>query len=124
MQQIYELADQYADEFMAGSDFGRLLELKKWIKEHLASQIVCFKTAEAKYLEAKQYGRYHPNLEEYQRAFVLAKAKLYQEEAVSEYLKLEAKLQRKLDEDLNELKKSISNKFTLNLTREFFKKDL
>lgn len=119
MQQIYELADSYAEEFMKCSDFSRLLELKKWIKENLTALIVKFKTTEAKYLEAKQYGEYHPNLKEYQKAFVAAKARLYQEAAVQEYLELESKLQRRLDEDLNKLKKSVSNKFALSLMRDF-----
>lgn len=114
MEDILELAEHYADEILESSDFKRLLELKKQIQEKCGQKVIAFKTAEAKYLEAKQYGNYHPDLKKYQLNFVEAKQKLYSDPLVSEYKELEQKLQNKLNQDLNTLKQDISNKFKLN----------
>lgn len=111
MNDIYDLANAYADEMIQSKEFQRLLELKKQIKQSLGKRIIAFKTAEAKYLEAKQYGSYHPNLAEYQEKFVVAKKNLYSEPLVKEYKELELFLQEKLNQDINSLKQSVSNKF-------------
>lgn len=111
---LYSLAEQYADQFTQSPDFKRLLEVKEKINQELSKKIIAFKTAEAKYLEAKSYGNYHPNLKEYQGRFVEAKKNLYSESLVKEYLTLESQIQAKLNQDFNDLKKSISNKFKLN----------
>ena len=111
---IYDLADLYADQLIHSSDFMRLLELKELIKKELSNKIIAFKTAEAKYLEAKSYGNYHPDLKEYQRKFTVAKTNLYSEAYVKEYIQLERKIQSSSNADFNDLKKSISNKFKLN----------
>lgn len=114
MNNIYDLAEEYAIKIIQSSDFQRLLELKEKIKTDLSGKIIAFKTAEAKYLEAKEYGKYHPNLEEYKEKFISSKTKLFQEELVKEYKELENKIQEKLNQDLNDLKQSISNKFKLD----------
>lgn len=114
MKNIYDLAEEYAEDIIASKDFQRLLELKEEIKKNLSKKIISFKTAEAKYMEAKSYGNYHPNLKEYQEAFVSAKASLYSEALVKEYKELEQKLQERLNQDINDLKQSVSNKFKLN----------
>ena len=89
-------------------------KMKELIKKELSNKIIAFKTAEAKYLEAKSYGNYHPDLKEYQRKFTVAKTNLYSEAYVKEYIQLERKIQSSLNADFNDLKKSISNKFKLN----------
>lgn len=114
MKDIYDLADAYADEVIQSEDFQRFLELKELIKQNLSNKIIAFKTAEAKYLEAKQYGTYHPDLEKYQKKFVEAKKNLYSEPLVMEYKKLEMNLQQQLNQDMNSLKQSISNKYKLD----------
>ncbi len=111
---IYQMADSYAYKIINSSDFQRLLELKEIIKKTLGKKIIAFKTAEAKYIEAKAYGKYHPNLKEYQKKFMDAKADLYKEVYVQEYILIEGKIQTKLNQDINELKGSISNKFKQN----------
>ncbi len=114
METIYDLAEQYADRLIESADFKKLVELKTYIKTNLRNTIVAFKTAEAKYLEVKEYGKYHPDLKKYQTEFINLKTKLYKNPYVMEYKELERKLQSKLDSDLNDLKKSVSNKFKLS----------
>ncbi|MDE7385330.1 MAG: YlbF family regulator [Anaeroplasmataceae bacterium] len=114
MKDIYDLAEDYADKVINSPDFQRLLEVKEEIKRTLSGKIMAFKTAEAKYLEAKEYGKYHPDLEEYKKRFLETKTKLFSESLVKEYKELETKLQEKLNQDINDLKKSVSNKFKLN----------
>lgn len=111
---IYTLAEQYAEQLIDSPDFKRLLELKELIKKELTNKIVAFKTAEANYLEAKSYGNYHPDLLKYQKKFTIAKTNLYSEAYVKEYILLERKIQRILNEDFNNLKRCVSNKFRLN----------
>lgn len=115
MKDIYKLTEDYAQEIIDSDDFQRLLELKELIKKNLSHKIVAFKTAEAKYVEAKNYGNYHPDLKKYQEEFIIAKTNLYSENLVKEYKELETKIQERLDHDLNDLKKSVSNKFKLSL---------
>ncbi len=115
MEDILELADQYANKIIESSEFKRLLELKKQIQEKCSQKVIAFKTAEAKYIEAKQYGNYHPDLKKYQLNFMETKKILYSDPLVSQYKELEQKIQNKLNIDINELKKCISNKFKLDL---------
>ncbi|MDE5547122.1 MAG: hypothetical protein K2I88_06630 [Anaeroplasmataceae bacterium] len=114
MKDIYDLAEDYADKVINSPDFQRLLEVKEEIKRTLSGKIMAFKTAEAKYLEAKEYEKYHPDLEEYKKRFLETKTKLFSESLVKEYKELETKIQEKLNQDINDLKKSVSNKFKLN----------
>ncbi|MCM1130959.1 MAG: YlbF family regulator [Roseburia sp.] len=114
MKDIYDLIDDYAIDIINSPDFQRLLECKEEIKKNLSGKIMAFKTAEAKYLEAKEYGKYHPNLEEYKNRFIETKTTLFNDSLVKEYKELESKIQEKLTQDINDLKKSVSNKFKLN----------
>ncbi|MDE6660894.1 MAG: YlbF family regulator [Anaeroplasmataceae bacterium] len=114
MKDIYDLAEDYAEEIINSADFKRLLEIREEIKKNLSGKIMAFKTAEAKYMEAKAYGKYHPNLEEYKSRFIETKTRLFSESLVQEYKELESKMQEKLNQDINDLKKSVSNKFKLN----------
>lgn len=116
--ELLELAEQYADTLINSEEFQGLLQLKEQIKKTLSGKIMAFKTAEAKYLEAKEYGKYHPDLEKYQREFVEKKKNLYQEPLIQEYKALERSIQVKLDRDMDDLKQSISNKF--NVSKSLF----
>lgn len=110
---IYDLAEEYALSFRETNDFKRFLILKVKIEEELKKEIIDFKNAESKYLEAKEYGDFHPDLTKYKNDLIVKKSILYSNNLVIEYKELEQKLQRKLDDDLNELKQSISNKFSI-----------
>lgn len=116
--ELLELAEKYADTLIESVDFQSMLQIKEQIKKTLSGKIVAFKTAEAKYLEAKEYGKYHPDLEKYQKEFVEKKKSLYQEPLIQEYKELERRIQVKLDQDMDNLKQSISNKF--NVTNSLF----
>ena len=113
MDRIYDMAEEYAESVIESEDFKKYLELKEEIRKTLGMKIVAFKTKEAKYIEAKSYGNYHPDLKRYQEEFQKAKANLYNEPLMVEYKELEHKIQSKIDQDLNDLKGTISNKFTL-----------
>lgn len=113
MDKIYDIAEEYANSIIKSDDFKRYLELKDEIRKTLSGKIIAFKTKEAKYVEAKSYGNYHPDLKRYQEEFQKAKANLYNEPLMIEYKKIEHKIQTKLDKDLNDLKSTISNKFIL-----------
>lgn len=116
MNKLYDLAEDYANIIIESEDFKRYLFLKEEIKKTLSLKIIAFKTKEAKYVEAKSYGNYHPDLKKYQDEFQKAKTSLYSEPLMVEYKELEHKIQSKIDKDLNDLKGTISNKFTLDKT--------
>lgn len=104
----------YVAKILEAPEFKRLLELKDIINQNYKKEIMLFKTKEALYLEASERKEYYPNFEEIKKAFIAAKADLYSKEEVSEYFKLERELQDMLNNDINELKQAISNKFTLD----------
>lgn len=106
-----DLVNAYVDELKDKEEFKRLLALKKYIDNNYSSLIVKLKNKEAKYLEAKQYPNQY-DVDKAQREFSEAKAELYSKEEVKEYFKLERFLNELLNDDINELKESISNKFT------------
>lgn len=114
MKDYYDLAQQYAQTIIDSDDFRELLVLKEHIKKELSLKIIAFKTAEAKYLDAKQYGKYHPDLKKYQTLFLEKKKALYEEPMIMKYKSLERKIQYRLDTDFDDLKKSISNKYHLS----------
>lgn len=113
MEQLYDDAIAYANTIINSSEFKRMKELRGCIKTTLSGKIMAFKTAEAKFFEAKEYGTFHPDLKKYQQLYVEKKKNLYEDPMIIEYKKLERTIQKKLDDDLNDLKKSISNKFHL-----------
>lgn len=106
---VYKLCDAIKDS----EEFKLMLELKEEINTKLASSIARFDDAKAKYEEALKYGKYHPNLEEYQRELSKIKEELFTNELVSKYKKLEKMIQGKLDKIFNEIKLNMSNKFEL-----------
>ena len=105
--------DKYLDNIFNDEKFIKLKELKELIDSKYKKEILKFKLSEAKYLEAKEYEMYYPNFEEIKNNFIEAKKDLYSKEEVKLYFSLERKIQEMLDNDLNELKESISNKFSL-----------
>ena len=115
MNKIYDLAEEYANSIIESEEFKRYLFLKDEISKTLGGKIMAFKTKEAKYLEAKSYGEFHPDLKRYQEEFQNAKERLYSEPLMIEYKKMEQLIQSKLNDDINELKKVVSNKFKLQI---------
>ncbi len=110
---MYDIIDLYMDELSSLDEFKELVELKKVIDKKYASLIISMKTIEAKYIEMKEYMEFRPEIKEIQRQFVEKKQALYSKPEVIRYLELEQIIQKRLTDDINELKLSISNKFTL-----------
>lgn len=111
---VYDLAASYAEALIQSEPYQRYLFLKEEIKRTLSAKIIGFKTLEAKYLEAKSYGKYHPDLERYQKDFTAAKKALFEEPLLKEYKALEQSIQRQLNTDMDEIKVLVSNKFNLS----------
>ena len=109
--QIEDLVDIYFAELKENPDFIKLLSLKKEIDTKYHKEIMIFKTNESMYLDAKEKGYLTPKMKE---DFIKSKTNLYEKEEVKEYFRLERKIDEILNEDFNDIKKSISNKFALN----------
>ena len=103
------LEDIYINELMKETEFKRLIELKKIIDKKYGMKIVAFKNKEALYLEAKE--NKYMDLDKARKEFQRVKVELYSYQEVKEYFELERKIQEMIASDMNELKKSISNKF-------------
>lgn len=106
--------DNYINDLLNDNTMQELLNLKKIIDSKYKDLIIRFKNKEAKYLEAKPMASYYPNFNSLQNEFREAKSELYSKEEVIKYFQLEKTLQAKINDDINELKSSISNKFSLN----------
>lgn len=104
---MQELAYEYIEEYSNTKEFKRLLELKKLIDKKYEKEIIAFKTSESKYLDAKKYGGYYPNLEDLQKDFSNKKSALYSKIEVKEYLELERKINTELNDLINELKNQV-----------------
>ena len=98
------IIDDYIEEITNKDGFKRLIELKKIIDLKYEKEIIAFKTAESKYLEASQYGKYYPGLEKLRLDFSNKKKDLYSKLEVKEYLELERSINENINGDINELK--------------------
>jgi hypothetical protein len=110
------MENKYVDIIVNTEEFKRLKELKIIIDNKYTKEIISFKRCEANYLEASLHKEYYSNYEEITRKLSEAKAILYNKEEVKEYLKLERVIQEMLNNDFNELKQAISNKFGTSKT--------
>ena len=107
-----DIIDDYVSDITNNDNFKKLIELKKIIDDKYKKEIIAFKTAESKYLEASNYGKYYPNLEELRRDFSNKKKELYSKEEVREYFDLERKINESINNDINELKEIVlDNKY-------------
>lgn len=111
---MYDLANDYVNNILETDEAKRLLELKKIIDTKYASLIINLKTKESLYNESLEYGDYYKDKQKIKNDFIEAKAKLYSKEEVKQYFDLERKLNKMINDDLNALKESISNKIGKN----------
>ncbi len=111
---MYELIDDYFNNLIELPEFKRLLELKDIIRKKYALLIVGFKTNEANYEDAKRYKDFMGDFDSLREKLVESKRKLYEKEEVKEYFELEKKIQIIINNDLDELKNSISKNFKNN----------
>ena len=103
-----ELIDEYVNEIKNTDNFKRLLELKEIIDNKYKSEILAFKTAEEKYLEASKYPNYY-DMNAIKNNLIETKKNLYSKSEVKEYFTLENSIQNKLNEDFDKIKNSIHN---------------
>lgn len=75
-QLVYQLAEEYACEWLTQEKVKRYLYLKEKNRFILKKEIVAFKNAEANYQEALKYGFYHPDLKRYQAELASKKESL------------------------------------------------
>lgn len=108
-----DFIEKYLTKLENEKEFIELLALKKEIDKKYGSLIVSMKNLEAKYLEMKEYEKFRNDINEYKLAFINSKKLLYSKEEVKRYFYLERRIQNMINEDINDLKKSISNKFSL-----------
>ncbi len=108
---IIDKAYALVDSIKQSDEFLLLKEMKAEINFSLSDLILKFDKAKEKYAEALQYGKHHPNLEEYKKELSEIKAELFTNELVTKYKKIESMFQSKLDVIINEVKKAMSNKF-------------
>ena len=106
-----DLVSLYIDELKEKEDFKRLLELKRIIDKKYSNLIIALKTKESIYLDSL-YKPSHYDEVKVKKEFIEAKTNLYSKEEVKEYFSLERKINNLLDNDLNDIKESISNKFS------------
>ena len=111
---LNDLALEYTNIIKNTKEYQEYKRLKDLIDIKYSNLIIDFKTKESLYLEAKKYEAFHPNFKDIQNNFVMAKKKLYEKTEVKEFFKYERIIQKMLNEDINELKNSISNKFINN----------
>ena len=104
---LCELARNLAKELMDEELFRELMDCKKSIDQNCQEEIRIFKQTEAKYLEAKEYGIYHPDFKKYKDAFLIAKDNLFSQPLVKKYKELERLFQAKLVEVSDTIKRSI-----------------
>lgn len=112
--------DAYVDSIKSLDEFKKLKEFKNIIDKKYPNLIINLKTKEALYLDAKRMENYFPDFDKVKKDFMDAKALLYSKEEVKEYFKYERMLQKILNDDMDMLKASISNKFSM--TNDFFNK--
>lgn len=109
-----KLVENYVERITSTNEYKKLIELKKIINQKYKMQIIAFKNKEALYLEAKKNKEYYNDFELIKKSFIDAKKNLYSKEEVKEYFTYERLIQNMLDEDMNDLKRSISDSFFIN----------
>lgn len=111
---ILNKTDAYIKSVIDSNDFQELLALKKQIDDELKDLIIKFNMAKDKYYEAQKYGKYHPSLSDYKKNLLVLKKELYSNSLVKKYFSLQNKVQKEVNDFLNDLKAAISNKFKKN----------
>ena len=120
-QKKIELAYELVDEIKQTETYLRYLEAERAIKNTPEVQDLskAFKEAEVAYNEAKQYGKYHPDLKKRQRAFQLAKKALFEHPLVRAFKASEKALQQTLDSVASSIAESISPRIKVNYNTGF-----
>ncbi len=120
-QKKIELAYELVDEIKETDTYLRYLEAERAIENspEVQSLSKAFKEAEASYNDAKQYGKYHPDLKKRQQAFQMAKKALFEHPLVKTHKTSEKALQKTLDNVASSIAKSISPRIKVTYNTGF-----
>jgi len=108
LNRVYDLVD----EIKSKEEYIRLLELKKILDNDpvIVNLLDNFNKSKLKYEEVSKYGKHHPDLKKVQLELADIKTKVFTNEIVSEYKKIEKKIQNILDKVSREIAQSVSPK--------------
>ncbi len=111
IEKTYDLLD----EIKSTPAYQGLLTLNKQINadEHVKQLITLFKTSEAKYNDAKRYGKHHPDLKQYKAEFQKASYELFRHPLVKQYKVYERELNTLLETIASELAAIVSPRLSV-----------
>lgn len=111
MQNVLDNTYRLIDEIKKDQRMIRLNELNNIINDKYEDELYQFDKAKADYNEALKYGKYHPSINDYERKLSETKAIVYKLPEVIEYNKLYRELQNEIDEMMERICTSVSDKF-------------
>lgn len=108
LNKVYDLVD----EIKSRKEYIRLLELKKIMENDplIVSLITDFNKCKVKFEEVSKYGKHHPDLKKVQLELASIKTKVFTNEIIGEYKKLEKEIQKILDDVSRKIAQSVSPK--------------
>ena len=108
LNKVYDLVD----EIKSRKEYIRLLELKKIMENDplIVNLINDFNKCKVKFEEVSKYGKHHPDLKKVQLELASIKTKVFTNEIIVEYKKLEKEIQKILDDVSRKIAQSVSPK--------------
>ncbi|KFZ26105.1 MAG: hypothetical protein KQ78_01670 [Candidatus Izimaplasma bacterium HR2] len=108
LNKVYDLVD----EIKLRKEYIRLLELKKIMENDplIINLINDFNKCKVKFEEVSKYGKHHPDLKKVQLELASIKTKVFTNEIIVEYKKLEKEIQKILDDVSRKIAQSVSPK--------------
>lgn len=111
---LLHLTDQTIKEFKSSSSYLAVKEAQLKLQDEDVSHLSeIFKNIQEKYLEAKKYGRYNPDLADVQKAYQTAKIALYTHPLMKAYQTAYQKFQAELDAFTQQCANTISGQIKL-----------
>ena len=109
---VLNLVYDLVDEIKSKDEYIRLLELKQILDNDpiISNLIIEFNKTKIKFEEVSKYGKHHPDLKQVQIELALIKTKVFTNEVISEYKKLEKEIQKILDDVSRQIAQSVSPK--------------
>lgn len=109
-----QMVDQVIEYFLKSDAFQAVKSTEAAFDEPEHKRLLdAYNSAKETYLEAKKYGRHHPDLPAAQKAFQAAKSALYEAPFMKAYLSAYQTLQTELDAFSQALAKTISTQISL-----------
>lgn len=110
-EKLLELTNNLIDALTQDKVYQDLINLDKEVSESetLLPLIYRFQETKKKYEDAKQYGKYHPDLKRYTKDYQEAKEALFTHETIKAYKQAEKAFQFLLDDIAKTLAESVSS---------------